>query len=172
LAKSIVLHDLPTDEEWTLVFSLISNPNQTLSLHDLELLMSERYGISEIKWRFMKYQLENEKIYVNGIVNPNISFDDAKRKILNTVHERARLKQRDLAGFRRWIEGDDSCKRESLLWNFDQTREVFPENCCDYCKFDIQKYRKTENNSKTYVFTDWEEELKLILKQSGVGQNG
>lgn len=172
LAKSIVLHDLPNDEEWTLVFSLISNSKQKPSLHDLELLMYERYGISEIKWRFMKYQLENEKLYVNGSVNPEICVDDAKVKILNIVYERACLKQRDLAGFKRWIEDEDCCRRQSLLSRFDQIVETPPESCCDYCKFDIQKYRRTEISSKTDVFMDWEEELKLILKQSGERLNG
>ncbi|KEF40583.1 ATP-dependent DNA helicase RecQ [Schinkia azotoformans MEV2011] len=172
LAKSIVLHDLPNDEEWSLVFTLVSNSKQKPSLHELELLMYERYGISEIKWRFMKYQLEMEKVYVNGSVNPNLYVDDAKINILNTVHERARLKQRDLADFKRWIEDEDCCRRESLLWKFDQSLEVHPESCCDYCKFDIQKFKKTKNTSKTYEFTDWKEELKLIFKQSGEGQNG
>ena len=171
LAKSIVFHDLPNDEEWTLVFTLVSKPKQKPSLHDIELLMYERYGISETKWRYMKYQLENEKVYVYGTFNPYISVDDVKIKILNTVHERARLKQRDLAGFKRWIE-EDSCRRKSLLEKFDQSLDDHPENCCDYCKFDMQKYRKNKNVAKTYVFTDWEEELKLILKQNGDGQNG
>lgn len=172
LAKSIVLHDLPNDEEWALVFTLASNPKQKPSLQDLELMMYERYGISEIKWRFIKYQLEKEKVYVNGSINSQICVDDAKIKILNIVHERARLKQRDLAGFKRWIENVDSCRRETLLWKFDQTLEDRPECCCDYCNFDIQKYRQTENISNAYVFKDWEEELKLILKQSGEGNHG
>ncbi len=172
LAKSMVLHDLPNDEEWSLVFTLVSNPKQKSSLHELETLMYERYGISEVKWRFMKYQLENEKVFVNGSINPNLCALDAKQKIMNTVHQRVRLKQRDLAGFKRWIENEESCRRETLLWKFDQTLEVHPDNCCDYCKFDIQKYGNTESASKTYEFTDWKEELKLILKQSGEGQNG
>ncbi|HHW35981.1 MAG TPA: ATP-dependent DNA helicase RecQ [Bacillales bacterium] len=172
LAKSMVLHDLPNDEEWNLVFTLVSNPKQKLLLHELEALLYERYGISEVKWRFMKYQLETEKLYVNGSINLNLCVDKAKQKIVNTVHQRVRLKQKNLASLKRWIENKDSCRRETLLWKFDQALEAHPESCCDYCKFDIQKYRKTDHTSKNDEFTDWKEELRLIFKQNGERQNG
>lgn len=172
LAKSIVLHDLPNNEEWNLVFSLINNQSNQPTLDGLERLLIDTYCLSDIKWRFIKYQLESQNVYNNGQVNGNISLNDAKINILNIVQERARLKQRNLADFRSWILAKDSCRRKALLRKFDQFIETKPLQCCDVCKIDIENYKKTDNTVKAFVFKNWEEELKLLFKQSGVGNNG
>lgn len=172
LARSIVLHDLPSVEEWDLLFRLLTDSSKRPTYDELEQIMVETYGISEVKWRFISYQLESQEVYLYGKLNQRINMEDARINILQVVQERVRLKQKNVAGFKRWILEHDECRRRSLLRKFDQNVEVLPEQCCDICKIDFERYKKAENNLKQVVVRNWEEELKLIFKQSGEGCNG
>lgn len=167
LAKSIVLHDLPTYDEVNSLFIHIKGEHIHQSLQALEQLMTQNYGLSEIKWRFLKYQLETHEVFLNGTVNQTVSLDTVKTNILKLIEERVRLKQRNVADFNKWILAKDTCRRETLLQKFEQTIEIIPEECCDICKFDIEKYMKSEKTEKTSTYINWEKELKLLFKQSG-----
>jgi len=174
IAKNILFQDFATESEWEFVFQLIQTAYPTLN--HLEELLVENYGFSEVKWRFMNYHFEQYQMYLNKEVNRNCDFDAVKKKILHIVSNRTRLKEKNLTDFRQWLVMANKCRRETLLEKFDQQIESKRDQCCDFCGLNMENYKKMvvhKGDEKDYYqYTDWEEELKIILRQYGTKASG
>lgn len=128
----------------------------------IEHQMLEDLMFDEVKWRFLKHQLEKLAIIQVDQLNLDEDISKVLTEINNKIKRRVYYKQKKWMEVRNFLEADQ-CRRESLLHFFNEELKGRPDNCCDYCKFDLTPYLKREFPTASVEFSGWKDELKRIF---------
>ncbi|MGG1573789.1 RecQ family ATP-dependent DNA helicase [Fictibacillus sp. NRS-1165] len=131
--------------------------------------MLERFEMNESARRFVVYQFEKEGYFANeGDVLP----EDAKKRILQKIRSRKAQKRKKIDEMVEWIKGD-FCKRKRIAHIFHEELEERPEQCCSFCRADIELFFQTDSQQQlqTEAPINWQKELKLIFNQESDDQH-
>ncbi|WP_102345736.1 RecQ family ATP-dependent DNA helicase [Bacillus sp. Marseille-P3661] len=171
MARNLIDIDLPKENEINIVFDFLkqlADQQKTYNCKSFEQDLMQLFGISEIKSRYIKYQLEERKVIINDQINKNCNFQHIKNKLIHNIMDRIRSKEQDLLAFRHWIV-TENCRRASLLEYFNQKLKTKQTQCCDNCGIQIELYGISPHKGmqqKKIEFSTWEKELKLIFRKS------
>ncbi len=120
--------------------------------------------ISEIHWRFLKYQFEKHgMIEGRQIFYNQQEWERAYRNIIAFIEERMRLKQQKLSTLLQWIHRNE-CRRSFLYEAFQSSLKEPTGFCCDFCDFHFEDFQ-VEQSSVQHSQTNWEKELQKIFVQ-------
>lgn len=120
--------------------------------------------LSEIQWRFLKYQLEkHDMIKGNNLKNINEATSEAYHSIVAFIAERRRIKQEKLSELLNWVH-QTSCRRGSLYKSFQSTLKKPEGFCCDVCDFQFKEW-KVNSIHPIKEESNWKRELQRIFLQ-------
>lgn len=122
--------------------------------------------ISEIQWRFIKYQLENHGMIKGNKIYLNSHQDKVFMDIMTFIEERRSLKESRLRQLVNWIH-QDTCRRSSLYKSFQSTLKDPNEFCCDLCDFYFHDW-KVDKLEPIREWSTWDKELKKIFLQGAL----
>jgi ATP-dependent DNA helicase RecQ len=109
--------------------------------------------LSESQYRFLDHYVR----YFSG-------NDQARQihKIKQVRDERLKYKKEKLSSMLKWLHAD-SCRREGILYYFDELLEDRPADCCDICGFGVKSLYTYETAEKFIPELGWEKRLEKIL---------
>jgi ATP-dependent DNA helicase RecQ len=151
---SLVDKDLPSYEEVELFIQKILEQRLTKNKEFGQL--GQALGLRETALRFLVYQLHNkttESVHKEELINEIWDFIENRKKLKWTkVHKMVHFVQ------------SKNCRREIILWEYNEQLNKSTFNCCDRCGVDETSYqRKKGNNQIDTKEYNWREELKLIF---------
>lgn len=124
----------------------------------------EQFGLSEIQWRFLHFQLEKHgMIKENRILKSRVDYDAIAKKIVCKITERNRYKMKKLNQMLQWLNVDE-CRRVALYQPFQKTINQPIYFCCDRCGFTLSQWdpviSKKQSDPK-----DWKVQLQQLFSQ-------
>lgn len=164
LPERLIANELPNYQQITMVFQQLKNiydKNEQIPSNDEEI--NRTFNCDLTQWRFLFYQLEN-----SGIINDNQVFYNENKwqkieaKIKQIRDQRFVYKQQQLHAMVTWLQSK-ACLRKSLFKNFQSTVINQPDNCCQYCGFDIDKWRTMNLYASRTKVETWQQRLKNVL---------
>lgn len=109
-------------------------------------------GYTDIHWRLLW------KFYEDSY-----SVDEFKYKMKQFVQIRLDKKIEKQHEFMNWLVYD-GCRRQNMMFLFEESERVQPPNCCDYCGIELEMYQKKEDQRTDDVHIDWKERLSSLFK--------
>ncbi|QOY35899.1 RecQ family ATP-dependent DNA helicase [Anaerobacillus isosaccharinicus] len=162
LQLSLLTREFPSDQQVREVLMFIRSKANLGQINELN-LMAET-GITEIMWRFIRFHLEEQGVIVDlSYHRLNDKAVDVFKVISEKITSRIQYKQRKLTLFQEWLKETRSCRRETVLDQFNESLTVRPDNCCDVCGIKLESYFATEGFYQEYFFQSWQKELKRIF---------
>jgi ATP-dependent DNA helicase RecQ len=161
LPQALIMQEYPTRDELEHLFRLL---NETLNKNfyiSEEWLLSHT-TLTETKWRFIKYQLEQKGLLKENKLIGLLDSGEVVVGIETFIEERLAYKQGKLNEMRNWIM-TSSCRRQAYLAVFNETLEAPLEQCCDNCSIDYNMYNKDLEFKKLPPIKGWQQELQAIL---------
>ncbi|WP_027964489.1 RecQ family ATP-dependent DNA helicase [Halalkalibacillus halophilus] len=142
----LIESELPDEQE----INKFVNLQEELGIKDLQ---SE---ISETKFRFLEYHSTLLK------QKSPISKGEQKELIIAQSNHRKKVKSQNLFNLLEWVH-IDGCKRRSLYNGFQNDIRPAHFYCCDYCDFNIHKWKFKKPKQKVNQSINWEDKLKEMF---------
>ena len=166
LPLSIIQNELPDTNEMKHVFQqLFELDKKKLSLPVTKAEIEGLFGLTEIKWRLLHYQLERHGIVKNDtIIYDQIAWKQAFIEIDRFCRQRLQYKRSQFHKMMEWVLAED-CFRKQLYHSFQDEITHAVQNCCSNCGYDID-FQRHEKIKADQSF-EWQDVLKakLLIKE-------
>lgn len=168
--EEIPLHlihsELPNEEEIDKTLQWFRENQYDISRWDRDTTtkVGEALQVSEVKLRFIRFQLEIFAKSMDDTHGPFFDPDIAKRNILETVAQRYQLKYSKLNNMKALI-AEEECRRKKYLSFFDEEKLRSPKNCCDICGIQLEDFKRKTNTIENHQQFNWRKELQNIFGQ-------
>ena len=164
--KLLIESELPTAEQvqHTLYYLTSAKRNKYgLKLSkEFEEQLFQKVKISEVHWRFIKFQLEENMVINNEMVRQSFDIDLVAKQITEVVNIRLEQKQKKLSAMINWIHST-TCRRKGILTYFGETSFTKQKLCCDRCGLRFEPYQRRHGVQQKLEFVNWKKELDEIL---------
>ncbi|MFC0523116.1 RecQ family ATP-dependent DNA helicase [Pontibacillus salicampi] len=165
IPKTFIRSELPEDRT---VFQVIQSLHR-MALHESEIMPSDvemegKLEISEVQWRFLRFQLEKHgMIQENRIVVNEEKMKHSYDSIISFIQERTLVKEKKLQSLLHWLHQHD-CLRKEIYSSFQSSLKEPTGFCCDRCDFTFSAW-DINSLMKAHRPTDWITELRMIFRQ-------
>lgn len=150
---ALIEQEFPSYEEVERFIKLIDEQGLTTSREYYT--VGNALAINETALRFLIFQVENKKmLHKHELVN----------EIWDIVEKRKRYKWTRLHEMLQYVNSV-SCRRRTILNEFDEELTAGVPNCCDLCGIDETDYSKRTNGEDATSVPNWADELKIIFGQ-------
>ena len=141
---------------------------QRVKGHQIELpayeLVVQHIPISETQWRFLLYQMEKHDIVKgNHLLYGKKAWKDFLDQIEKFVGDRKKHKLKQLQRMKDWVY-TDTCRRQSLFAEFQQTVRQAKGRCCDNCGDTLAGWQVSFTKPQPERI-GWREQLRHLLYQ-------
>ncbi|WP_204497399.1 RecQ family ATP-dependent DNA helicase [Aquibacillus albus] len=161
LSKLLIERELPThDQVKELCYYLNSQQGNIIN----EEFLIELFQLTEIQWRFLRYQLEKHDMIIDSkIMSRNKEVEVIIDEINRFILLRNRYKYEKFAELENWVT-IKNCRRKGLFSSFQKYIDEPKFYCCDKCDFNILEW-KPILKEKNVQSLDWKEKLKELFLQ-------
>lgn len=165
IPRKLFESELPDEHSIQKVMHYLANlaqQNKPLPIQDSE--VESFLEISEIHWRFLKYQFEKrDMIDGRNIFYNQPEWNQAFQHIQAFIKERMNHKQQKLSRLLHWVH-KNQCRRMHLYEPFQSSLKEPTGFCCDYCDFRFEDW-VVELITQQHHTQNWEIELRKIFLQ-------
>lgn len=163
LQMSLLTSEFPNEFELNAVLDFLKRKNEIELINETELI--KETGITEVMWRFIRFQLEEQGTIVDGRYYQLKNALKVKQRILDKINSRTNYKKNKLIQFHDWLKSTNRCRRELVMDWFNEILHGHNGNCCDVCGVNVEEYYLRTPYILRSNFESWEKELKQILHQ-------
>lgn len=161
LQLSLLTRELPNEKQLNAVLQYLQLLEHGIEIHELKLI--QETGITEIMWRFIRFQLEEQGRIVDRKYQPKVGQERSQQSIQRIINERLKYKLKKLTQFQAWLQQTERCRRELVLTQFDEHLTKQSEKCCDRCGINIEDYYAKQSAVNKPQIRTWQAELKSLL---------
>ena len=157
LQQQMIENELPNDMQIDYFSKIVqeAKKQQVRTSYDYQENIISKHqpidGYSDIHWRLLW------KFY-----DDSHSEEEFKYNMKHFVQSRLKKKVEKQHEFIQWLLYD-GCRRQKMLFLFEDTNRVEHHNCCDYCGLELEIYRKEQEPGNNYIKIDWQERLASIF---------
>ncbi|WP_067725408.1 RecQ family ATP-dependent DNA helicase [Oceanobacillus damuensis] len=166
---NMIKNELPDEEDVTNLFHhLYAMTHEQIEMSLAKEHMESTLNISEVQWKFLRFQLEKHDIIKNNrVIYQKDTWKNALFSIQNTIRKRVLYKEDKLYDVLRWVHTKE-CLRKHLYKPFQTSYKDSAYQCCSTCGFSWQKWVPDETPSDLKKYSSWQLKLKKLLL---IGEN-
>lgn len=152
LAESELPDEVQVDwiKEW-----LADNPEVLSNLSQFEEHIRQLSGLSDTQWRVFEDFLQRKS-------KQGIPLSRSAEELKVYIQKRLQSKRKKIEEVYNWIRMN-RCRREHLLYYFNEEKTQVIRNCCNVCGLKLSEFTKEAQENHDEPFYDWRNHLKAIL---------
>ncbi|WP_249871891.1 RecQ family ATP-dependent DNA helicase [Oceanobacillus saliphilus] len=165
IPTNMIKNELPDETDLRNLFLYLKNlvTQEKMKITETNEQIENRLQISEIQWKFFRYQLEKHGIIKNNyIIYDEEQWNETMRLIQLIMKNRFMYKQEKLYDVFNWIH-DKKCLRNQLYRNFQSGFRNATYQCCSNCGFSWNKWEPDETETNSKRISSWQANLKKLL---------
>ncbi|WP_156289259.1 RecQ family ATP-dependent DNA helicase [Oceanobacillus salinisoli] len=164
MPHNMIQNELPDEKRLSNVYDYLyhlSQQKQDMPEDDVQIQNS--LELSEIQWRFLRYQLEKHGIIKdNKIMTYNENWKYIFQTIFHVIKSRVKLKESKLTEILKWIH-EEKCLRETLYKSFQPSSTEALYQCCSNCGFSWVDWEPKQKLKENNMELDWATQLRNLL---------